>query len=191
MYHGAVVIMSQFCLRKKSRVRSSTTSPIPWTKDVTVFWIGLLGCAHAASNGPTPCAMFFCILATSCVIFAIHVTCNIPIYSRCWSSFALISPIFLCFSWISPCLDPSSHHPMPPGPPGIISERQAFAGFASPGVAAYAALFILSEAFAEVKVLDAVMPRAKAHHARIWGYSWGYSWGWQMKIPMVFWGWDW
>jgi hypothetical protein len=59
---------------------------------------------------------------------------------------------------------------MPPEPPGIISERQAFAGFASPGVAAYAALFILSEAFAEVKVLDAVMPRAKAHHARIWRY---------------------
>lgn len=42
---------------------------------------------------------------------------------------------------------------------GIISERQAFAGFASPGVAAYAALFILSEAFAEVKVLDALMFR--------------------------------
>ena len=48
------------------------------TKDVTVFWIGLLGCAHAASNGPTPFAMFFCILARSCVIFAIHVTCRFP-----------------------------------------------------------------------------------------------------------------
>lgn len=46
---------------------------------------------------------------------------------------------------------------------GIISERQAFAGFASPGVAAYAALFILSEAFAEVKVLDAVMFRLLGH----------------------------
>ena len=128
MYHGAVVIMSQFCLRKKSRVRSSTTSPIPWTKDVTVFWIGLLGCAHAASNGPTPCAMFFCILATSCVIFAIHVTCNIPIYSRCWSSFALISPIFLCFHgfhhvWI--------HHPIIPCHPG----RQASSASARPSLA--------------------------------------------------------
>lgn len=51
--------------------------------------------------------------------------------------------------------------------PGLITERQAFAGFASPGVAAYAALFILSEAFAEVKVLDAAMllrfPRQGKH----------------------------
>lgn len=45
----------------------------------------------------------------------------------------------------------------PPALPGIITERQAFSGFASPGVAAYAALFVLSEAFAEVKVLDALM----------------------------------
>ena len=51
--------------------------------------------------------------------------------------------------------------PFPSSAPGIISERQAFAGFASPGVAAYAALFILSEAFAEVKVLDALMPRGR------------------------------
>jgi len=46
---------------------------------------------------------------------------------------------------------------------GLITERQAFAGFASPGVAAYAALFILSEAFAEVKVLDAAMFRIYGH----------------------------
>ena len=42
---------------------------------------------------------------------------------------------------------------------GIITERQAFAGFSSPGVVAYAALFILSDAFAEVQILDAVVAR--------------------------------
>ncbi|CAK8989801.1 Putative sulfur deprivation response regulator, partial [Durusdinium trenchii] len=48
---------------------------------------------------------------------------------------------------------------------GVITERQAFAGFASPGVAAYAALFILSEAFAEVKILDSVVFRILGHPA--------------------------
>lgn len=42
---------------------------------------------------------------------------------------------------------------------GVISEQEAFQGFASPGVAAYAALFVLSEAFAEAKVLDGLVFR--------------------------------
>ena len=43
---------------------------------------------------------------------------------------------------------------------GIITEREAFAGFSSPGVLAFGALFVLSEAFAEVKVLDALICRS-------------------------------
>ncbi|CAE7874327.1 SAC1 [Symbiodinium necroappetens] len=42
---------------------------------------------------------------------------------------------------------------------GIITEGEAFAGFSSPGVLAFGALFVLSEAFAEVKVLDAIISR--------------------------------
>ena len=42
---------------------------------------------------------------------------------------------------------------------GIITESEAFAGFSSPGVLAFGALFVLSEAFAEVKVLDALISR--------------------------------